>query len=62
MLVERLQGSFHCMDLGFSLFDVEFYALFDGVIFKIDILHFFRYARFLNALGRTVANEIADSC
>ncbi len=29
------------MDLGFSLFDAEFYALFDGVIFKIDILHFF---------------------
>ncbi len=30
------------MDLGFSLFDAEFYALFDGVIFKIDILQFFK--------------------
>ncbi len=48
--------------MGFSLFDAEFYALFDGVIFKIDILHFLRYAFFLNALGRTVANEIVDSC
>ncbi len=28
------------MDLGFGLFDVEFYALFDGVVFKIDILQF----------------------
>ncbi len=30
------------MDLRFSLFDAEFYALFDGVICKIDILHFFK--------------------
>ncbi len=37
MFVERLWGSFHCTDLGFSLFDAEFYALFDGVIFKIRI-------------------------
>ncbi len=48
-------------DLGFSVFDAEFYALFDGVIFKIDVLHFLKYALFLNALGRTVANEITDS-
>ncbi len=30
------------MALGFRLFDAEFYALFDGVICKIDILHFFK--------------------
>ncbi len=58
VLVERLSGSFHCTDLEFSLFD----ALFDGVIFKIDILNFFKICPFiLNALGRTVANEITDS-
>ncbi len=34
VLVERT-------DLGFSLFDAEFYALFDGVIIKIDILPLF---------------------
>ncbi len=62
MLVERLQGSFHCTDLGFSLFDAEFHALFVGVICKIDILHFLRYALFQNVLCRTVANEITDSC
>ncbi len=51
------------MDLEFSLFDAEFSALFDGVIFKIEILHFFKlYPFFLNALGRTVANETTDSC
>ncbi len=27
---------------GVSLFDAEGYALFDGVIFKIDILQFFK--------------------
>ncbi len=62
VLVERLQGSFHCTDLGFSLFDAEFYALFDGVIFKIQILQFFKICPFLNVLCRTVANEITDSC
>ncbi len=46
VLVERLSGSFHCTDLGFSLFDAEFYALFDGVIFKIDILQFFKICPF----------------
>ncbi len=41
------------MDLGFSLFDVEFYALFDGGgIFKIAFSLFLRYALFVNALGR----------
>ncbi len=44
VLVELLWGSFHCKDLEFSLFNAEFYALLDGVIFKIDILHFLRYA------------------
>ncbi len=49
--------------MGFSLLDAEFYALFDGVIFKIDILQFFYdMPFFLNALGRTVGNEITDSC
>ncbi len=49
--------------MGFSLFDAEFYALFDGVILKIDVLQFFKICPFfLNALGRTVANEITDSC
>ncbi len=42
VLVERLAGSFHCVDLGFSLFDAEFYALFDGVLFKINVLQFFK--------------------
>ncbi len=42
VIVERLQGSFHCTDLGFSLFDAEFYALFHGVILKIHILLFFK--------------------
>ncbi len=46
VLVKRLLGSFHCTDLGFSLSDAEFYALFDGVIFKIDILQFLGYAFF----------------
>ncbi len=51
------------MDVGFSLFDAEFFALFDGVIFKIDILQSFKICPFfLNALGRTVANEITYSC
>ncbi len=63
VLVKRLSGSFHCTDLEFLLFDAEFSALFDGVIFKIDILQFFKlYPFFLNALGRTVANKITDSC
>ncbi len=46
VLVERLLGSFHCTDVGFSLFDAEFYALFDGIIFNIDILQFLGYALF----------------
>ncbi len=51
------------MDLGFSLFDATFDALFDGVIFKTGILHFFKICSFfLNAHCRTVANEITDSC
>ncbi len=63
MLVKRLWGSFHCTDLEFSLFDAEFYALFDGVIPKIDILQSFKICLFfLNALEQTVANEITDSC
>ncbi len=46
-----------------SLFDAEFSALFDGVIFKVEILQFFKICPFfLNALGRTVANEITGSC
>ncbi len=32
--------------MGFSLLDAEFYALFDGVIFKIDILQFFKICPF----------------
>ncbi len=53
VLVERFKG----WDLGFSLFDAEFNALFDGIIFKIDILQSFKICPFfLNALGRTVAN------
>ncbi len=48
---------------GFSLFDAEFYSLFDGVIFKIDILQIFKIRHFFrNALGRTNPNEIIDSC
>ncbi len=42
MLAKRLSGSFHCTDLGVSLFDAEFYDLFVEVICKIDILHFFK--------------------
>ncbi len=45
-LVERLQGLFHCTDLGFSPFDAEFYALFDGVFFKLAFRNFLRYALF----------------
>ncbi len=41
VLVERLQGSFHCTDLGFNQFDAEFNALFGGVIFRIEILQNF---------------------
>ncbi len=41
VLVERLYGSCHCMDLGITHFDAEFYALFDGLIVEIDILQFF---------------------
>ncbi len=37
VLVERIWGSFEWTDLEFSLVDVEFYALFDGIIFKIEI-------------------------
>ncbi len=62
VLVERLKSSFHCTDLVFSLFDAEFYAPFDCVIFKIDILQFFKICPFSNALCRTVGNEITDSC
>ncbi len=46
VLVERLSGSFHCTDMEFSLFDAEFYALFDGVISKIDILQFSKIGPF----------------
>ncbi len=35
------------MDLIFSIFDAEFYALFDNVIYKIDILQFFWYMPFV---------------
>ncbi len=38
------------MDLGFSLFDAEFYVLFEGV-----------FPIFLNALGQTIAVETTDS-
>ncbi len=31
-----------------ALFDAEFYALFDGVIFKIDILEFFKICSFFS--------------
>ncbi len=55
MLVERLEGSFHRTDSGFSLFDAQFNALFDGVILKIDKIC-------LNALRRKIANDISDSC
>ncbi len=37
VLVDRFKGSCHCMDLKFSLFDAECYALFDGVIFGIGL-------------------------
>ncbi len=58
-LVEQLLGPFECTDLVFIPFDAEFYALFDGTIFKIDILQFFKICPFfLNALGQTIANEI----
>ncbi len=50
MLIDRLQGSFHCTDLEIGLFDAEFHALFDGVILKIDILQFFKKET-LEALG-----------
>ncbi len=42
VLVERLKGSFHYKDIRLILFDAEFYALFDGVMFKIDVLQFFK--------------------
>ncbi len=46
VLAKRLEGSFHCTDLGFSLFDAKIYGLFDGVIFKIDVLKFFKIYSF----------------
>ncbi len=36
-LVKRLLGSFHCTNLGFSLFDAEINALFPGVMHKIMV-------------------------
>ncbi len=50
VLASPLKGSFHCTDLGFSLFDAEFYALFDGGIFKINILQFFKICHFFKML------------
>ncbi len=51
------------MDLRFSLFDAEFYALFDDVIFGIGLCKKLRYVLFfLNVLGPAVANQINDSC
>ncbi len=49
-LVEQLYGSFECTDLGFSLIDAEFYAIVDGVIFKIDIWHFFKICPFFKCI------------
>ncbi len=46
VLAKRLKGSFHCTDLRFSLFDAEFYAVFDDIIFKINILQFFKICPF----------------
>ncbi len=46
VLEERLYFPFHCTDLGFSLFDAEFYVFFDGVIFKIDISQLFKICLF----------------
>ncbi len=42
VLVERLSSSSHRTGLGFRLFDAELCALFDGVIFKTDILQIFK--------------------
>ncbi len=54
MLVERLLGSFHSTDLGFGLFDAEFYAVFDGVISKSKFCNFLRYALFLKSVQGNV--------
>ncbi len=41
------------MDLGFSLIDSEYFARFDGVILKIDIMQFLKICPFSrNALGQ----------
>ncbi len=37
--------------MGLSLFDAEFYAIFDGVIFKIEILQFFKICPFFEMLS-----------
>ncbi len=40
------KGSYHCTDLGFSLFNAEFCS-----IFKIDILQFFKICLFFKMLS-----------
>ncbi len=42
MLMERLLLWSECTGLVLSLIDAEFYALFDDIIFQIDVLHFFK--------------------